>query len=117
VSAPITIKATVAVWLNPSTFSSRPVDLMDAIERGRTVDAISMLSFYGPPEKASFADCLRMGEADVTVRLIPRDEQTRMAVKALNQKLDQLRAAYHLRQQEILSEINKLQALTMEVEA
>jgi hypothetical protein len=47
----------------------------------------------------------------VTVRLLPRDEQTRMALAGLNAKLDQLRAAYLEKQQEILEEINKLQAL------
>jgi len=116
-NAPITISATMAVWLSPSTYSNRPQELLAALERGHSIEALNMLSFYGPSEKATFAECIRVGEADITVRLIPRDEQTRLAIKVLNDKLNQMRAAYHQRQQEILSEISKLTALTNEVEA
>lgn len=108
---PITITATVAAWLTNSEYHGRPQDLLAAIERGDAVGAVSMLSLYGPPSKQTFSDCLRVGEADVTVRLMPRDEQTRLAVAALNGQLEKLRAAYLTRQQEIMAQISKLQAI------
>lgn len=111
---PLTITATVAAWL--PTYST-PRDLMDALASGDTMKAVNALQFYGDPSREKFAEYIRVGEADITVRLVSRDEQTRIALEALNAQLQKLRAAYMERQQEILSEISKLQALTNEVEA
>ena len=111
-SKPITITGTVAVWLYSF---NRPTDLLEAIEKGNTRQALGMLSYYGSPDSASFGEHTRVGEADVTVRLLPRDEQTRIAVEALNKKLEKLRAAYLTAQQEVYEQITKLQALTNEV--
>jgi hypothetical protein len=47
----------------------------------------------------------------VTVRLIPKDQQTRLAVQALEAQLAEERVKWHQRQEAILAEINKLQAL------
>ena len=107
-SEPLTITATVAVWMSEY---HTPAELMQYIERGDGAGAMSTLTLYGPPDKKSFCEYARMGEADVTLRLLPRDTQVRMAVQSLNEKLDQLRAAYHQKQQEILAQISKLQAL------
>jgi hypothetical protein len=51
------------------------------------------------------------------LRLLPRDEQTKLAVQALQQKLDQLRAAYMAKQQEILDQISRMQAIEYVSEA
>lgn len=110
----ITITGTVAVWLYSF---NQPSDLLSAIEGGKTQRALDMLSYYGPANQESFGDHVRVGEADVTVRLFPRDEQTRIAVVALKKKLEKLRAAYLTAQQEIYEQITNLQALTNEVEA
>jgi hypothetical protein len=116
-SQPIVVTATVSAWLHNSSYGNRPQDLITALERGNPYEVINMLSFYGAADRETFADCIKVGEADVTVRLIPRDEQTRIALDALNQQLQKLRAAYMERQQEIMTQISKLQALTNEVEA
>lgn len=112
--APVTITATMAVWLG-SHYT--PHHLMACMERGNSLAAANMLTFWGGADEESFGDYVRMGEADVTIRLIPRDEQIRMAVAALQRKLDETRAEYHKTQQEILAQISKLQAITYDAEA
>jgi hypothetical protein len=114
-SKPMTITATLAAWMGDY---NSPARFMEHIERGEHAKAANMLMFYGATEMASFGEgYIRMGEADVTVRLLPRDEQTRLAVKSLQAKLDELRAAYLTKQQEILDQINKLQAIEYVSEA
>lgn len=110
-SEPITVTTTVAAWLQNSEYSGRPQDLIAALEKGDPVAVVNMLVLYGSPAKEKFSDYVRVGEADVTVRLLPRDEQTRLALASLNAKLEQLRGAYLQRQQEIMEQISKLQAL------
>lgn len=107
-SNPITITGTVAVWLY--SFNS-PTDLLTALEKGNTQSVLGMLSYYGSPAQEKFGDHVRVGEADVTVRLFPRDEQTRQAVELLKAKSDKLRAAYLAAQQELLEQIQKLSAI------
>lgn len=114
---PVTVSATVSAWLPNSEYSNKPQDLMTALERGDATAVVNMLVLYGDASREKFADYVRVGEADITVRLIPRDEQTRMALGLLNEQLQKLRAAYQERQQQILAQISKLQALTNEVEA
>lgn len=105
---PITITATVAAWVSKG-YGQR--DLMDQVQRGDAVGAAGTLMFYGAPSKEKFSDYIRVGEADVTVRLIPKDEQTRLMVQALQAQLNEERSKWHARQQAILAEISKLQAL------
>jgi hypothetical protein len=108
---PITITATRSVWLNEW---HTPDELVQLLERGQHDRAVDILCCYGDPSLESFGQgYTRVGEADVTVRLIPRDEQTKLAVQSLNKKLDELRAQYLQAQQEILERIQKLQALPM----
>jgi len=106
----IKITATVAAWLHGG-YGSEPQDMLAAIEKGDSVRVINMMALYGKPEMSAFGDYVRVGEADVTLRLLPRDEQTRKAVETLNRKLNELRAAYLTKQQEIMEQISKLQAL------
>lgn len=113
---PITITATVAVWTRDSEYNGIS-DVLANLEAGRHQRVVDSLIFYGAPDSKTFGDYIRFGEADVIVRLLPRDEQTRIAVQTLNDKLTKLRAAYVSRQQEILAQISKLQALTNEADA
>lgn len=103
-SEPVTIKATVAAWLahneNPILLSER-----------KPVEVIGMLALYGDPSKKEFGSWVRVGEAEVTLRLIPRDEQVRLAVVALQKKLDEERALWLQKQAEILAALGKLQSL------
>lgn len=116
-SEPITVTAHCAVWLTNSEYSGRPQDLVEALQKGDPVRVVNMLQFYGEAEREKFADYVKVGEAEITMRLVSRDDQTRLALEALNAQLQKLRAAYMQRQQEIMEQISNLQALTNEVEA
>lgn len=111
---PITITATVAAWLY--SFNT-PTDLLAAVESGNGQRVASMLTYYGAPDQERFGEHTRVGEADITLRLIPRDEQVQVAVQKLREKLDKLRAAYLTAQQEVLEQISKYEAIAYEVEA
>ena len=111
-SEPITITAEVPAYLNPYRM---PHELMAALENGEAESAVAMLSYWShanPPK-----DYTRVGDATITLRLMPQDEQVRMAVEALQRKLDEERAEWLKRQQAILAQISKLQALSYEPEA
>jgi hypothetical protein len=107
-SEPITITATVAVWVSKGYGVG---NLRDAVERKNEIEVVEQLAFYGKPQRKEFADWVRAGEADVTVRLIPRDEQVKLAVQALQAQLAEERVKWHERQEAILAEISKLSAL------
>lgn len=104
-----TFTATVGVWLNEFTTIS---DLAAYVERGEHQRAIARLCLWGAPDKDDFGSgYTRVGTADVTVHLMPRDMQARVAVAQLNAKLEKLREDFRNRQAEILAEISKFQAL------
>ena len=108
-NAPITITATVAAWVSTG-YSQK--ELMRHIERGDAVRAVSTLVTWGGTDEKEFGgDYIRVGEADVTVRLIPKDEQVRAMVQTLQAQLEKNRAEWLERQQAILAEISKLSAL------
>ena len=108
----ITITATVAVWTSKDAYSQ--TRMRDAVEQGDGVEAVNSVVFYGSPEREAFCEWVRVGEADVTMRLVPRDEQTRNAVQALQAQLAEERVKWHERQEAILAEISKLQAISYE---
>jgi hypothetical protein len=113
-SEPITITATVAAWL-PS--HKMPHELIDLLGKGDATRVINALHLYGSPASKEFGDCPRVGTAEVTLTLLPADEQVRMAVEGLQKKLQEERAESQLRQQAILEAISKISALTYEVPA
>lgn len=112
-SKPITITATVAAWL--PNYSRR--DFQGTLEGGNPIRILNALQFYGPPDKKDFSDYTRIGEADITVRLIPKDEQTRLMVQALQKQLTEERVKWHERQEAILAAISKLSAIEYVAEA
>lgn len=109
---PVTLTATVACWVSKDNYSIRR--LRESVERSDSIETVEALAFYGTPNLAEFGDWVRAGEADITVRLMPKDEQTRLAVQALQAQLDEERGKWFQRQEAILAEIKKLQALTYE---
>ena len=113
-SNPITIKATRGVWLSTHNNLS---DVAHYLEQGKTDIALNLLSIVGPASWETFSDYIRIGDAEVTLTLKPRDEQAAMAVMQLRAKLDKLREAYAEAQREILAQISKYEALTNEVAA
>ena len=113
-SNPITIKATRAVWLSTRNNLS---DVAHYLDQGKTDLALGLLSIVGPASWETFADYIRIGDAEVTLTLKPRDEQAAMAVMQLRAKLDKLREAYAEAQREILAQISKYEAITNEVTA
>lgn len=112
--APITIKATRGVWLSTHNNLS---DVAHYLEQGKTDLALGLLSIVGPASRETFSDYIRIGDAEVTLTLKPRDEQAAMAVMQLRAKLDKLREAYAEAQREILAQISKYEAITNEVTA
>ncbi len=114
-SKPITITATVAAWVSKDAYMQRT--FRNAVEAGDQQAIVGSIHFYGTPDKKSFCDNIRIGEADITVRLLPKDEQTRVMVQALQTQLTEERVKWHQRQEAILAEISKLSALTMTVDA
>lgn len=109
---PITVTATVACWVSKDAYSMRR--LRESVERSDSIETVEALAFYGKPDRTEFGEWVRAGEADITVRLIPKDQQTRLAVQALEAQLAEERVKWHQRQEAILAEINKLQALEFE---
>ncbi len=114
---PLTITATVPAWFSVPTSDYMRRELDRSIELEDAIAIVNALTFYRSCEGNAPAGWIRMGEADITVRLISKDEQTQQAVAALNAKLDDLRAAYLTKQQEIMRQISELQAITNEVAA
>lgn len=108
---PIKITATRSVWLSPH---DKPASLLDAVSRGNHAAVCDMLTIYGNTDRESFCDYAKVGTAEVTIHLLPADQQTRAAVAALQAKLEQERAEWLRKQAAILAEISKLQALTYE---
>lgn len=59
-------------------------------------------------------DSMLLGTATVTVTFLPRDEMNAKQLAALNEKLQTVRAENQKRENAILDQISKLQALTYE---
>jgi hypothetical protein len=104
---PITITTTTACWVSKDNMRN----LIGRIERGDAGGVVTSTFLYGPPERKTFADYVRVGEADVTFRLLEKGEQTKLMVGALQAQLAEERLKWHARQEAILAEISKLSAI------
>lgn len=109
-SEPVTVTITQSAWLH-NGYGCNPNDLIDALARGDTKALSRMLHYYGGPDQEKFGDYTKVGTAEVTIQFLPRDEQVRLAVAALNEKLNKARSEWLTTQQQIMEQINKLQAL------
>lgn len=110
---PITITVTTSVWLYGGTNSS-PHDLVAALQRGDTKQITRMLHYYGGPDQEKFGDYTKVGTADMTINFLSQDEQIRLAVSCLNEKLNKARAEFLTLQADILEQVGKMTALTYE---
>jgi hypothetical protein len=113
-NAPITITATVGAWL---TSTSKSVE--DVVRAAETdpQEAASDLGYSNFDMASGSYPWVRVGEAEIKVTLLPREQVASEQIKVLQSELDAERAKWLTAQQAILDRINKLQALTNEVEA
>lgn len=109
----IKITATVGAYL---TSSRNPADLVDACGDPEQHEHLigTLLTYSSWDMSKAWA---KVGDAEITVTMAPRDEQVAAALTALRGQLDDARAEWLQKQNEILERINKLQALEMTVEA
>jgi hypothetical protein len=109
----IKITATVGAYL---TNHRSPDQLLTACENPEAhTQLIGNILTYSAHDMSSL--WTRVGDAEITVTLGSKDEQVAAALKALRGQLDEARAEWLQKQNEILERINKLQALEMTVEA
>jgi hypothetical protein len=111
---PITITATLPAWV---TSSRRVSAMLDAVKDGKHQAAAEDMYFTASEMDKGDSPWTRVGEADVTVRLFSRDELVTSQLRTLQNELDHARAEWLTKQQALLEQISKLQALTNEVEA
>jgi hypothetical protein len=113
-AAPITISAT----LNAFASSQWRLDqLMACLKRGDRESAVDELSFSLSDMTSGECPWILVGKADVSVTLIPQDELVASQLRSLKAELDHARAEWLTKQKQIVERINKLQALTNEVDA
>jgi hypothetical protein len=111
-STPITITATLPAWASCSYTASKMLRHLKAGEQQKAADALFFASTDMGP-----SGWVRVGEADLTVRVHSESAIVAGQLQALQRELDNARAEWMTKQQEILERISKLQALTNEVEA
>jgi hypothetical protein len=103
----IKITATVGAYLPDH---NSPVQVIDAIgDPSKHARLIGSTLFYAAHDMSK--TWMRVGDAEITLTLKPRDEQVAAAVTALQGQLAKERAESHQRQQAILEQISKVQAL------
>lgn len=105
---PIKITGTVAVWL-PS-FNS-PADLQVALQRVDIRRVIDMTTLYGDIGKDAFGDYARIGDAEVTITFLSRDEQVAAASAVIRRELELAAIAYAEKRDELMTKLSNLQAL------
>lgn len=110
---PITITATLPAWIT----STRTVDrVLRYVETGEHLNAVDSM-YFSTGDMAKGSDpWVLVGEADITVRLQSRDDLVASQLATLQNELDAARAEWLTKQQSILQQISKLQALTNEVQ-
>jgi hypothetical protein len=105
-SKPITITATVDAWLTSTT------DTMDKLLSAKdSKEVVSRLGFSNWNMAKGTYPWVKVGTAEVTVTLLPRDEIVAVQTKVLQDELQKERADSQMRQNAILDRISKLQAL------
>jgi hypothetical protein len=111
-STAITITATLPAW---ASSSYQATNMLRHLKDGEPQKAAETMFFAsGDMESLQW---IRVGEADLTVRVHSESAIVAGQLQALQRELDNARAEWMTKQQEILERISKLQALTNEVEA
>jgi hypothetical protein len=110
VNEPITITATLPAWIT----TNKDVDRFLAyVQQGKNEQAMRELYFYPGDMSKGNDPWTLVGEAEISVRLQSRDDLVTSRLKTLQQNLEAARAEWLTKQQHILEQINKLQALPM----
>jgi hypothetical protein len=111
---PITITATLPAWLP----NFQPLDRMLSHLKAGNSNAVADMLTYTDNDMGTGRDPYALvGEATITVRLMPHDALTAARINSLQRELEAGRAEWMERQQQIMERISKLQALTNEVSA
>jgi hypothetical protein len=103
-----TVTVTVPVWCGSTYYG--PADLQ-TMEPKKLVDTVSFFSF------TPSSSYVRVGDADVTIRLFANEQMTANAVEMLRQQKDKVRAEAEAAITRIDTQINNLLAITYEPEA
>lgn len=113
-NAPITITATLPAWIT----STRSVDrILGYVQSGKHQQAAADMFFCSGDMDKGSDPWVRVGEADITVRLVSKDTLVQNQLQTLQAELDHARAEWLTKQQQLLERISNLQALTNEVES
>lgn len=109
---PITITATVPAWLYPHF---RVDTLVERARKGEPVTDMLCFHTWDVNRNRSGDDggYIKIGDAQITIELGSEDEMVQAKIQALRDQIDVARAGFLRKQQEILEQINKLQALPM----
>ena len=104
----IKITATLPAWL-PSWETA--TTFLDLVKAGKHQRATSKLHFVVADMSLGNEPWARVGDAEITVTLAPKDDIVAAQVKALEAELQNARAEWMTKQQAILDRISRLQAL------
>lgn len=104
---PITITATVDAWL-----TSTSKNVADLLATQDPKDAVADLGYSNWDMSTGSYPWVKVGTADITVTLMPRNDIVAEQTKVLQGELQKERAESQVRQNAILDKISKLQALT-----
>lgn len=110
-STPTTFTGTVKVWTTCKWHDIRYVT--DCLAQGKTEDLVSELTYTNH----DMSDCeywAEVGVATITVTLHTLDVIASKELEALNAQLQKVRAENQERENAILDQISKLQAITYE---
>jgi hypothetical protein len=113
VNNPITITATLPAWVTSGRSVSR---VLDYVKDGKQQTAAEAMFFTSSEMDKGSEPWTRVGEADLSIRLFSRDDLVTSQLHTLKKQLDHARAEWLTKQQALLEQISKLQALTNEVE-
>ena len=111
-SKPITIAATVNAWLTSTS------DTLDKLLSGNdSKEVVSRLGFSNWDMAKGTYPWVKVGTAEVTITLLPREQIAAEQITVLNGELQKERAESQVRQNAILDRISKLSALEYVAEA
>jgi hypothetical protein len=106
-NAPVKITATVGAYLPDH---NSPVLVLDALgDPSKHARLVGSTLFYASHDMSK--TWMRVGDAEITLTLAPKDEQVAAAVRALQGQLETERAESMRRQQAILDQLSKVQAI------
>lgn len=110
---PIIVRGSAGVWLSSyKTEHEAAASIIEGIASGRR--HFTEASFIKPDKDFSVGSdpWLKIGTAEIVVTLTPPDSMAADEIRALQARLEAMRAEHHLAQQALLDRISKLSAIT-----